>query len=347
MSDFKVSGSRSSQQTKMRSKVNTSLESKATTRANNTQAKVNFGDADKIKDVLFATFPQLALPQIDQKMLIDILRKLEVDLFQSQLLGENEVILTEKDQIENLNKINQKNSIEMLKKIEKKNHSALVGKIFGWIGAALGIILGGILAVVTLGAGSGIAAALITASLALAVALVIMSASGGMEKMTAALAKSIAKMLENFGVDSKKARRISQIMAQVIIGVIIIAIQIILAIASGGSSVANFVSETVNKIASIAMKIANFSLATVAVAGAAANTASGAYNYEAIKDSADNEENKAILKKIQALIESEQDMIEEILQHLLSSQENMGQLIKDENQNRGTLADIDASSAAV
>lgn len=301
----------------------------------------------KASNPLFSTFPQLALPSIDQKQLVDILKKLEVDLFENQLSSETAVIETDQDQIKELTKNNQKRLADMLKKIEKKKHTSLVGQIFGWIGAVLGVVLGAVLAVVSFGTGSAVAGTLIALSVALAVTMVVLSATGGMDKMVAGLAKPLAKMFESFGMDAKKAREVAQITSQVLITVAVIAIQITLAVASGGASAANFTSELANKIASISMKVVNFSLAANQMAAAGLNTASGVYNYQAKEALAGSESDKAILRKIEALIEDEDDTIKELLGHLLSSQKNMGQLIKNENENRATLADIDASSATV
>jgi hypothetical protein len=296
---------------------------------------------------LFATFPQLASPAIDQKMLVDIIKKLEVDLFESQMSGETEVVKANQDSIQDLAKTNQKKLADMLKKLDKKKHAGLIGKIFGWIGAALGVVLGVVLAVVSFGTGAVAAGALISMSVALAVTLVILSSTGAMNKITEGLAKPIAKMLENFGVDSKKAKQIAQITAQVVVAVAVIAVQIALAVASGGASAANFASTLANKIASISMKVVNFALAADQLAAAGANQASAVYNYQALNDKSQSESDIAILKKIQALIEEEEDTLKEVLSHLLSVQKNMGQLINSENENRGALADIDASSAAV
>ena len=153
---------------------------------------------------LFATFPQLAAGDIDQKMLVDILKKLEVDLFGSELSSQTSVIKTDQDVIKDLSKSNQKKLADMLKSVEKKKSSGLIGKIFGWIGAALGIILGTVLAIVSFGTGATAAGVLIAVSVALAVTLIILSTTGGMDKMMNALAKPIAQMFEDFGMDPKK-----------------------------------------------------------------------------------------------------------------------------------------------
>ena len=126
-----------------------------------------------------------------------------------------------------------------------------------------------------------------------------------------------------------------------------IAVQIVLAIASGGATAANFASELANKVASLSVKAVNFALAVDQLAGAGANTASGVYSYQAMETQGDMEHDKAILKKIQTLIDDEQDTIKEIIQHLLSSQKSMGQLVKNENEARGSLSDIGAGQATV
>ena len=296
---------------------------------------------------LFATFPQLAESGIDQKMLVDILKKLEADLFEGQLSSESSVIQTDEKEMKDLSKHNQKLFADMLKKVEKQKHTGIIGKVFGWIGAALGVVLGAVLAVVSFGTGATAAGALIAVSVALAVTMVILSASGGMSKMVNAFAKPLASAFEAFGMDAKAAKRAAQITAQVIITVVVIAVQIVLAVASGGSTAANFASELANKIASITVKVTNFALAANQLASAGLGTASGVYRYEAMSDESKTDNNKAILKKIEDLIADEEDTIKEIMQYLSGVQKNMGGLIKSENQSRGELAQIDAQSTAV
>ena len=297
--------------------------------------------------LLFASMPALAQPGIDQKILSDLLKKLEVDLFSNQLTSETSTIKADQTRTQNLIKQNQKKLSDMIKKIEQQAHASLISKIFSWIGAALGVILGAVLAVVSFGTGSIAAGAFITASVTLAVTLTILSATGGMEKMIKGLSKPLEDMLEAFGVDAKKAKQIAEITTQVVVAVIIIAVQIALAIGSGGANITASASETINKIASIAAKTTNFAIAIDGMASAGASTASGAYRYQALEDQADMLDTKAILKKIEAIINAEQGMIKDILNLLTGAQKKIGALIKDENQNRDIISDIDSQRSAV
>ena len=297
--------------------------------------------------LLFNTIPELAVPNIDQRVLAAILKKLGVDFFQSALAGETSTIKFDQTRLQTLAKANQKKLADMLKKIEKQKKAGILGKIFGWIAAAIGTILGSVFAVVSFGSGSALAGTLIAVSVTLAVSLVIASSTGGMEKLVDALAKAFAEAFEAFGMDHKKALRVSKIMSEALIAIAVIAIQIVLAVASGGASVANFANELANKIASFTVKAVNVAMALVAAAGAGAATASGVFNFQMLRDQAGMTENKAFLKKMHTLIEAEQDMIQEIINDLMGTQGNMNKLIKDENENRGILADIDAQPSAV
>ena len=297
--------------------------------------------------LLFNTIPELAVPNIDQRVLAAILKKLGVDFFQSALAGETETIKFDQTRLQTLAKENQKKLADMLKKVEKQKKAGILGKIFGWIAAAIGTILGSVFAVVSFGSGAALAGTLIAASVTLAVSLVIASSTGGMEKLVDALAKAFAGAFEAFGMDHKKAMRVSKIMSEALIAIAVIAVQIILAVASGGASVANFANELANKIASFTVKAVNITMALVAAAGAGASTASGVFNFQMLRDQADMTENKAFLRKMHTLIEAQQDMIQEIINDLMGTQGNMNKLIKDENENRGILADIDAQPSAV
>ncbi len=304
-------------------------------------------DSSNKTSALFETFPQLAQADVDQKMLVDILKKLEVDLFQNELNSEGLVIKIDEDQLQNLTKTNQKKFGDQLKKIEDRNNASVWSKVFGWLGAILGVVLGVVLAIVSFGTGATAAGVLITASVVLAVVMVIMTSTGAMEKMTQGLAKPLEDMLTAFGVDAKQAKRISEMVMQVVVAVVVIAAQITMAVLSGGASTANLASTIAQKVATITMKITNAVLALNQLAATAAQTASGVYNYEALSDLSDTEKDKALLKKIQTLIEDEKDTIKEILDILMATQKNMGSLIKDENDSRGKLADIDAATSAV
>ena len=303
--------------------------------------------SDAEDQLLFNTIPELAAPNIDQRVLAAILKKLGVDFFQSALAGETSTIKFDQTRLQTLAKANQKKLADMLKKIEKQKKAGILGKIFGWIAAAIGTILGSVFAVVSFGSGSALAGTLIAVSVTLAVSLVIATSTGGMEKLVDALAKAFAEAFEAFGMDHKKAMRVSKIMSEALIAIAVIAIQIVLAVASGGASVANFANELANKIASFTVKAVNIAMALVAAAGAGASTASGVFNFQMLRDQADMTETKAFLKKMHTLIEAEQDMIQEIINDLMGTQGNMNKLIKDENENRGILADIDAQPSAV
>ena len=303
--------------------------------------------SDAEDQLIFNTIPELAAPNIDQRVLAAILKKLGVDFFQSALAGETSTIKFDQTRLQTLAKANQKKLADMLKKIEKQKKAGILGKVFGWIAAAIGTILGSVFAVVSFGSGSALAGTLIAASVTLAVSLVIATSTGGMEKLVDALAKAFAEAFEAFGMDHKKALRVSKIMSEALIAIAVIAVQIILAVASGGASVANFANELANKIASFTVKAVNIAMALVAAAGAGASTASGVFNFQMLRDQADMTENKAFLKKMHTLIEAEQDMIQEIINDLMGTQGNMNKLIKDENENRGILADIDAQPSAV
>ncbi len=297
--------------------------------------------------LLFNTIPNLAVPNIDQQVLVGILKKLGVDFLQSALSGEVSTIKFDQERLQTLAKDNQKKLAHMLKKIEKRKKAGLLGKIFSWIGAALGTILGSVFAVLSFGSGSVVAGMLISASVALTISLAAASSTGGMEKLVDALAKGFSKMFEAFGMDAKQAKRISKIVAEVVIAIIVIAAQIVIAVFSGGASLESTVSTLANKIMSLSVKAASVALGLVALAGAGTQTASGVYNFEATRDQADMTENKAFLQKMHALIAMEQDMIQELIRDMMSTQKNMNQLIKDENKTRGILADIDAQPSAV
>ena len=348
MSDFKVNGSKPSQTLSPQSSSrvlnfdaqNKTKKQKPTPRKNNT--KPNEQDS-----LLFNSLPQLANADIDQRLLADILKQLNAEFFNNQIFSEESIIDVEQEQSKALSDQNIEKLGDMLEKLQKKKSSGLIGKIFGWIGAALGVVLGSVLAVISFGTGAAAAGVLISLSVALAITMVVMTSSGGMDKMTQALAKPLATIFKAMGMDASKAKKISNLVTQITVAVAVVAAQLALAIATGAANAVNFVSELANKIMAIVVKATNFALAADSMASAGADMASGTYNYQALESQADMTENKAFIKKIEVLIEQEKDMIKEIINRLIGVQNNMGKLIKDENENRDILFGIGSQSNSV
>ena len=297
--------------------------------------------------LLLNALPELASPTLDQQVLVNILKKLSVDLSQSTLAGEVETIKFDQNRLQTLAKENIKKLQHVLKAIAKRKKAGLLGKIFSWIAAAIGTVLGAVFAVATFGSGSVLAGVMITMSTTLAVSLTIASATGGADKMAAELAKAFENMLTSFGMDPKKAKSISKIMAQVTIAVIVIAVQVMMLVMTGGASAENFAQEMVNKIASFTIKATSIAMGYIQLASAGTSTAAGVYNYQSLQSQADIADNKAFLQKMHSVIEAEQDMIQELINIITKTQTNMANLIKSENENRGMLANIDGMPSAV
>ncbi len=301
------------------------------------------------KAALFASIPQLAESPLDQQAVVKLLQKLMVEGFEFQLQGEQEITKAHEAKLKDMHK----NNIHKLKKALKKKHHhnkwAKVGKILGWVAAGLGIVVGIVLLVVTIGTGSPVAAILIAVSLSLAVAMIALEASGEMDKISDALAKEIAKGLIEAGVDPSKARMISKIIAMVTIAVIVMTIQIALTVMSGGANTAELTSQVAKmavKIATISAKVAVLTAAAAEAGSAAADTASAVYQYQATGYQADMIDNQAIIQKLRAMLEGEEKMMKEIVDVLLGVKTAMANMIKDENENRSKLADTNPRAVA-
>ena len=301
----------------------------------------------KTDQMIFNEFPELALPEIDQAILATILKKLGVDVFDSELAGEQSGVKFDQQKLQSITDNNIKKLGSIHKKKKKKSVWAKVGRILGWVAAGLGIVLGVVLAIVSFGTGAVLAGVLITMSIALAVTLIALEETGVMDKLADQLAKPMTSMFEEFGMSKDKAKRAGRIAAQVLIAVIVIAVQLTLAIASGGANSFEFANELAQKVAAFSIKAVAISMAVVSAASAGTQVASSVYNYQMMQDQADMIENDGFLAKLHAMIESQQNMIREIIDVLLGTQTKMSKLIKDENESRGILADIDAQPSAV
>lgn len=305
-------------------------------------------ESEETQSPLFNTKPELPISKLDQAAIAELLKTLSVDSFENQLEGEESITKAHQDQLTNIHKRNLHKLHKIMKKHHKRNIGALVGEILGWTAAALGIIVSVVLIGVSLGTGSPVAAAMISLSLALAVTMIALEASGGMDKMTEGLAGEFEKILVDCGVDANKAKLISKIMAQVTIAAIVLGMQIGLTVLSGGANaenMANQMMQRITKIATISARVAMAASAAAQAGAAGAETATAVYAYEEAELQADMVDNRAMMTKLQALMEDQQETIREIMQVLMGTQENMGQMVRDENDSRGKLANLSTRAA--
>ena len=296
---------------------------------------------------LFSTTPTLDAPILDQALITALIHKLTVSSFNQQISSEKSVSKAEEEKMKSMHDANVQKLQDAINKASQSKVGGILAQIFGWIGAILGMIVGVVLTIVSFGTGSPVAGTLMAISLALAITVTVLQATGVMDKLVNAIAQSIAQDMIANGADPKYAKRVSQIVAQVLVTVAILAVQIALVVGTLGAGVPDIANELAQKILSFTTKAVNVASALSQIGGAAAGFGSAVYQEESTVDMADILKDKAFLKKIETAMKSEQETLKEIVNALMGVQTKMGQMIRDENQNRETLADIDTNRNAV
>ncbi len=221
---------------------------------------------------------------------------------------------------------------QIQEKTKQSNVGSIVAQVFAWIAAAVTVVASVILAVVSFGAGSMLVGAALLAAAAITIAVTVLTQTGVMDKLANALAKPIAEMLESMGVDKSAAKIASKIAAQIIIAVAIMAVDIALAVMSGGAGAEEVASEAIRKImkvATIAAKITQFVGAAAQAGEAGAGVASATFKYQSQIMQASIHENKAFIKRMQVMLEQEQDTLRQLVEGMSSIYGRMDSMLKD------------------
>ena len=181
--------------------------------------------------------------------------------------------------------------------LEKADKSGLVGKVFGWLGAAAMVIAGAALIATGVGAAAG---SLMLAGAAVMIASQISAETGDW------MNEGLAEMFEAFGVPEEH----SELAATIFVAVVVIALGV-------GSGVAGAVSPAASA-ATAAVKVAQAAQGVggaLAVGQGSAGAASATYTYEAAQANANSAE--------------QQDFIQELILFMQDKNEKLRELIED------------------
>jgi len=225
---------------------------------------------------------------------------------------------------------------ESIKKMEKAEKAARIGRIFGWIGAALAIAAAAVLTVVT----GGLAAGFAIAGAALAVTSLVLNETGAMDKMIEGLADHLQ---EKYGWDRNKA----MLAASLIINISIMVLQLgcsiggMVAGIAGASKAAADAAATGAKVSADAAKISAATLQTarqVQTAITVANTGVGFASlgvgalttyrsYKSDSAKADTTELEKFMTMLQQRLDESQEELQKILEQIQSGIGELAQMI--------------------
>jgi len=232
-----------------------------------------------------------------------------------------------KDRMEKLNK--------SLEKMDKAARTNMFNKIFGWIMAAVAVVVAVAACVATggLAVGPCIGAAIALGSC-------IMNETGAMDK----LIEGIAGGLEKLGLSKDAAK----IIAQVAMALVIMAATIATCGIGAGAAVSSATSSTVNTARMIAENIqkgADVAMKLMAIAGVISNGVGAGQNYAAGQAQADVTEMTKVLAQLRQQLQDSEDDLQAILELIQDTFSNLVAILDSATDTQKTIAQQMANMA--
>ena len=248
----------------------------------------------------------------------------QAKLAQDRINGQKDSLATtHKDRMDKLN--------ETLKKMEKAAASAKRNKIFGWLMAAVAVVI----AVAACVATGGLAAGPIIGA-AIALGTCILSETGAMDKIT----EKLAEGLEKLGMSKEAA----QIVAQVAIALVILAATLACCGAGAGAALSN-TAKLSQQVAHAIQKGADIAMKMMGVVSIVSNGVGAAQNYAAGRAQADLTETGKILALLRQQMEESQDELQKILELIQNVFSNLVAILDSETDTQKTIAQQMANMA--
>ena len=253
-----------------------------------------------------------------------LLMYLQLENTEEQAKLAQDRIESQKDSLANQHKERLEKIKETMNKMDEAARASIFSKIFGWLMAAVAVVV----AVAACVATGGLALGPVIGAV-LAVGCMVMNETGAMEK----LVKGLADALEAMGMDKKAA----QIVAQVVIAVAILAATLACGGAGAGSAVGNSsaaaaqLAQSIQKAADIAMKV-------IAIGSVIANGVSAAKSYESGEAQADLTETTKILALLRKQLEESQNELQKILEMIQGIYSDIVGILNSETDTMKTIA---------
>ncbi len=263
-------------------------------------------------------------PKGKQVDLEKLLLFLQLEQTEEQEAAAKDRIESQKDNISTQHKERMEKLKESLKKMDEAASAGIFGKIFGWLMAAVAVVVAVAACVATGGLAIGAVAAAV-----IAVGSMILNETGAMDKIV----EGLADLLESMGMSKDAAK----IVAQVAISVAILAATL----ACGGASMSvafTNVAEEVAQTAQTIQKIADIAMKAVALLSVVANGVATYKNYESGMAQADLTEATKVLQQLRQKLEENQEELQAILQLIQNIYSDIVALLQTETETQSTLA---------
>ena len=249
---------------------------------------------------------------------------LQLEQTEDQQTAAKERIESQKDNIASQHKERMEKLQESLDKMDEAASAGIFGKIFGWLMAAVAVVVAVAACVATGGLAIGAVAAAV-----IAVGSMVLNETGAMDEIV----KGLADLLESMGMSKDAAK----VVAQVAIAVAIMAATIACGGASASSILAN-AGDTLSQTTQTVLKIADVAMKAVGLLSVTANTVSSYKSYEAGMAQADLTEATKVLQQLRQQLEESQEELQSILELIQSIYSNIVTLLQTESDTQSTLA---------
>ncbi|MBQ9368647.1 MAG: type III secretion system translocon subunit SctE [Victivallales bacterium] len=213
---------------------------------------------------------------------------------------------------------------ETMEKMDEAAKASLFSKIFGWLMAAIAVVV----AVAACVATGGLALGPVIGAV-LAVGCMVLNETGAMEDIV----KGLAEALEKMGMDKQAA----QIVAQVVIAVAVLAATL----ACGGAGAASVAGNSATAAAQLAQSIqkgADIAMKVIAIGSVIANGVSAAKGYESGEAQADLTETTKILAMLRKQLEDSQEELQKILDMIQGIYSDIVAILNSETDTMKTIA---------
>ena len=263
---------------------------------------------------------ELDSPTMSTNEIISSLRDLRRTLSVVRSEVEKQIVNDRQNRLEDQHQKNIEKAKKIQEQLDKAEKKGLVGKILGWIGAAITLVAATIATVVTAGA-----TAPLLAMAVVGVGMMVMQETGAMDKVMEGLTEGFADMLVEMGVDADKAQEIGGYMAAAAVAVVIIAANIGATIASGGSNLGS-VAQSVLQIIRIVQNVAE--AATLATQGGV-DIAAGIDTKNALEAQAEKQEIHSTITKLTEAQNMSINDLKRIAEYLKKLDESIAKILAE------------------
>ena len=210
-----------------------------------------------------------------------------------------------------------------LKKAQAAKHKSLFSKIFGWVAAAVTAIVGAVLTV--LAPPLGVA---ILISAAVAIAVQALQQTGELQKFAKVMGKAMKGMFDAFGVKAPWDEKAGEIFAQVLVAAVVIAVDVVTMVATGGATAEKMATDLALKIIKIIKVTAQITQSAATLASTGLGVSASVDQYHSSMDEADGLKMEALLSYLNAQDTIVSGAIQESYQAESAMYQSMGDMLQ-------------------